>query len=174
MRRFLQYCGLFILFCLLQTLIFERIQLGPFFCPCVYILFILLFPFGYNTLWLLLWSFAMGLSIDIFSAGALGMHASAATCIGLLRVNILKMVANKVDIAQISVPRPRTLGTPWYLVYIALSLLIHHAVLFGLENFHFRYLHLTLIRIVCSTLLNTLLISLIQVTFFNPTRGSDI
>ena len=173
MRRFLQYGGLLILFCLLQTLIFERIQLGPFFYPCVYILFIFLFPFGYNTFWLLLWSFFIGLSIDFFSAGAIGLHASATTCLGFLRSNILKMVATKGDVGQFAIPGPHTLGTPWYLVLVFTSLLLHHAVLFGLENFHFRYLHLTLARIICSALLNTTLIVLIQISFFNRRRGTD-
>jgi len=173
MKKFLQYGWLFILFCVLQTLIFERIQLGPFLYPCIYLLFILLFPFGYNTLWLLLWSFAMGLSIDLFSVGALGMHASAATCLGLLRINILKVVATKGDVAQLAIPTPRTLGFPWYLAYVALSLFVHHAILFGWENFHFNYLFYTIVRILCSTFLNTILILLIQSTFFNQGRVSE-
>lgn len=173
MRRFLQYGGLFILFWLLQTLIFERIQLGPFFSPCVYVLFILLFPYGYNTLWLLLWSFAMGLGVDVFSAGALGMHASAATCLALFRSGILKMVTTKGEVGHLATPGPLVLSTPWYLIYVVVSLLIHHAVLFGLENFHFNHLALTIVRIAGSTLLNTLLISLIHITFLNQKRSSD-
>ena len=173
MRRFLQYGGLLILFCLLQTLIFERIQLGPFFYPCIYLLFILLFPFGYNTFWLLLWSFVMGLSVDLFSAGAIGLHASAATCLGFFRSSILKMAATKGDVGQFAVPGPRTLGMTWYLVFVVICLLLHHAVLFGLENFHFRYLHLTLARVVCSALLNTALIVLVQISLFNRRRGTD-
>lgn len=174
MRRFLHHGALLILFCLLQTLIFERIHLGPFFSPCVYLLFVLLFPFEYNTFWLLLWSFTIGFSIDLFSVGALGLHASAATCLALCRSGILKMVATKGDIGQFSIPGPQTLSIPWYLVYVILSLLIHHTVLFGLENFHFSYLLLTVARIFASTLLNTVFISLIHITFFNQRRTSDI
>jgi len=173
MRRFLQNAGLLILFCLLQTLVFERIQLGPFLSPCVYLLFILLFPFGYNTLLLLLWSFAMGVSVDLFSTGVIGVHASAATFLALLRSGILKIVTTKGDVEQLSIPSPRTLSTPWYIVYVATSLLIHHTVLFGLEMFRFSYFALTLLRIGFSTILNTLLITLIHATFFNQRRISD-
>jgi len=173
MKQFLRYGGLFILFCVLQTLIFERIQLGPFLSPCIYILFILLFPFGYNTLWLLLWSFAMGLSIDLFSAGALGIHASAATCLGFLRANVFKIVTTKGDVGQLATPGLRTMGAQWYVMYVVFSLLIHHTVLFGWESFRFSYLHLTIARIICSTFLNTILIVVFQATLFNQKRGLD-
>ena len=173
MKQFLRYGRWFLLFCVLQTLIFERIQLGPYLSPCIYVLFILLFPFGYNTLWLLLWSFAMGLSIDLFSAGALGLHASAATCLGLLRPGLLKMVSTKGDVGQLATPSLRTLGLPRYLAFVVLALLIHHAVLFGWENFRFNYLFLTIIRIFCSTMLNALLIVLFQATLFSQKRETD-
>ena len=173
MRRFLQHTGLFILFCLLQTLIFERLLLGPFFAPCVYLLFLLLFPFGYSTFLILLWSFAIGISVDLFSAGALGVHASASICLGLLRSGILKMVTTKGEIGQLTIPGPRTLGTPWYFVYVITSLFVHHTLLFGLESFYFTNLYLIIVRIVCSTILNTLLIALLHTTFFNSKHLTD-
>ena len=174
MRQFLRYCRWFILFCVLQTFIFERIHLGPFLYPCVYVLFILLFPFGYNTLYLLLWSFVMGLSIDLFSAGALGFHTSAATCLAFLRSNVFKMVATKGDVGQLAIPGPNTLGLPWYTTYVIFSLLIHHTVLFLWENFHFTYLFFTILRILCTTFLNTILIVLIHTTFFNKRHEYEI
>jgi len=173
MKQFFRYTGLLILFCILQTLIFERIQLGPFLCPCIYVLFILLFPLGYNTLWLLLWSFTMGLSIDLFSAGAFGFHASAATCLAFLRSGILNMVTTKGDVAQQAIPGILSLGASWYLMYVVISLLVHHTVLFAWENFHFNYLHLTILRIFSSTVLNTILIVLMQFTFFNRKHEFD-
>ena len=173
MKQLLRYSRWFILICLLQILIFERIQLGPYLSPCIYVLFILLFPFGYNTLWLLLWSFAMGLCVDIFSAGALGLHASAATCLGLFRSGIIKMVTTKGDVDQLATPGLTSMGLLWYLVYVIFSLLTHHIVLFGLENYHFNYLFPTVMRIFCSAFLNTLLIVLFQITFFSRKRESE-
>jgi hypothetical protein len=83
------------------------------------------------------------------------------------------MVTTKGDVAQFAMPGLRSLGLTWYLVYLFFSLLIHHTALFGWENFHFSYLFLTIIRILCSTLLNVMLIALVQVTFFNRKRELD-
>ena len=173
MKIFLQYCGLLLLFCLFQSFIFERIQLGPFLYPCIYPLFLLLFPFGYNTIYLLLWAFVVGLNIDI-STGVMGIHTSAALCLGMLRRNVLKLLTIKGDLGPLAIPGINTLGLPRYLIYVALSLFIHHAILFGLESFRLAYLHLTLARIVCSTLLNTLLVVFVQAALFNRKHGSDL
>ncbi|MCL2502638.1 MAG: hypothetical protein FWE99_05840 [Bacteroidales bacterium] len=172
MNRPLHYLLMFVLFCLLQTFVFERMQLGHFFYPCIYVFFFLLFPFGYKTLYLLLWSFAMGLCIDMLSAGVWGLHTSASLFLGLFRQGILKLVASKEEFGQLTVPGLRTLGYQRYLTFLVIALLIHHGVLFGLETFRFSYLPLTLLRMLGSTMLNGLLIILAQFAFFNPKRNS--
>ena len=174
MNRHIHYLWLFVLFCLLQAFVFERMQLGPFLYPCIYLLFILLFPFGYKTFYLLLWSFALGLCVDFLSSGILGLHASATLFLGLGRQSILKLVASKEDLGQLTVPGLRTLGYLRYLTFLVIALLIHHGVLFGLETFRLSYFPLTLLRILCSTLLNSLLIIFAQVAFFTrkPYSGS--
>ena len=173
MNKSLKYLLLFLLFCLLQAFVFERMQLGPFLYPTIYLLFILLFPFGYQTIYLLLWSFAMGFCIDILSAGVLGLHTSATLCTGLLRQNILKLVATKGDVGQLRSPGIYALGYLRYFTYVVLSLLIHHSVLFGLETFHFSYLPFTFTRILCSAVLNVTFILLLQALFFDQKRSSD-
>ena len=167
MNRPVYHIWLFLLFCVLQTFVFERMQLGPFFYPCLYLLFILLFPFGYKTIYLLLWSFVLGLCIDLLSAGILGLHTSACLFLGLSRHSILKLVAAKEELGHFTLPGWHTLGPQRYLAYTVISLLIHHGVLFGLETFRFNYFPLTLLRILCSVALNSLLIILTQMAFFN-------
>jgi len=173
MKEFLHFCGLLLLFCLAQIFIFERILLGPFFYPCIYVLFILRFPFGYNTIYLLLWAFAMGLCIDLCT-GMPGIHASACACLALFRSNILKRITIKGEVGQSATPALNTIGWSRYVVYVGIALLIHHTVLFGWETFRFSYLHLTIYRILCSTLLNTLLIVLTQAAFFNRRRSLNM
>jgi len=173
MKQFLLYFGRLLLLCLFQAFIFERIQIGPFLYPCVYVLFILLFPFGYKTVHLLIWAFVIGLITDISTTGMLGLHASASVCLARLRPNLLKLVTVKGEVGQMATPGLNTLGLTRYLAFVAVSLLIHHAVLFGWENFRLSYLHLTVARIVCSMALNTLLIVLVQAALFNAKRGFD-
>ncbi|MCL2727354.1 MAG: hypothetical protein FWD56_03130 [Bacteroidales bacterium] len=173
MKRFFLYFGRLLIICLFQAFIFERIQIGPFLYPCIYVLFILLFPFGYHTVYLLVWAFAIGLITDISATGMLGLHASASVCLALLRPNLLKLVTVKGEVGQTATPGLNTLGLTRYVAFVAVSLLIHHAVLFGWENFRLSYLYLTIARIVCSAALNTLLIVLVQATLFNRKRGFD-
>jgi len=173
MNRFLQYILLFLLFGALQAFVFGRMQLGPFLYPCIYLLFIFLFPFGYKTPYLLLWSFAIGLSVDILSAGVLGMHTSATLCVGLLRQSVLKLVAAQGDFGPLATPGLHTLGYRRYLTFVTLLLLIHHSVLFGLEAFRFSFLPLVFIQVLCSTVLNVLCIAIVQATFFGQKRGSN-
>ncbi|MCL2738470.1 MAG: rod shape-determining protein MreD [Bacteroidales bacterium] len=172
MNRPIHYILMFVLFCLLQTFVFGRMQLGHFFYPCIYVLFILLFPFGYKTLYLLLWSFAIGLCVDMLSAGVWGLHTSASLFLGLSRQSILKLVASKEEFGQLMVPGLRTLGYQRYFTFLMIALFIHHSVLFGLETFRFSYFPLTLLRVLCSALLNSLLILLAQVAFLNQKRHS--
>lgn len=173
MKKFLSYFGRLLVFCLLQAFIFERIQIGPFLYPCIYVLFILLFPFGYPTSYLIIWAFVVGIITDISATGMLGLHASASVCLALLRRNVHKLVTVKGEVGQLAIPGLNTLGFTRYATFVAVSLLIHHTILFGWETFRFSYLHLTIARIVCSTLLNTLLIVLVQATFFNRKRGFE-
>jgi len=173
MKQFLLYFGRLLILCLLQAFIFERIQIGPFLYPCVYVLFILLFPFGYKTANLLIWAFVIGIITDISATGMLGLHASAAVCLALLRPNLLKLVSVKGEVGQMATPGLNTLGLTRYVAFVTVSLLIHHTVLFGWESYRLSYLHLTIARIVLSTALNTLLIVLVQATLFNQKRGFD-
>ncbi|MDR2586043.1 MAG: rod shape-determining protein MreD [Prevotellaceae bacterium] len=173
MKRNLYYFLILLLFCAAQIFIFERLHLGPFLYPCIYVLFILLFPFGYNTSYLMLWAFAMGLSVDLCT-GSPGMHASACVCLAFLRPNVLKLVTIKGEVGLLVTPTLRTIGFSRYLVFVSISLLIHHAVLFGWECFKISWIHLAIYRILCSTALNTILVVLIQAAFFNKRRSIEI
>jgi|GEM_PF-131099 hypothetical protein len=164
---------LFFLFVLLQVFILERIQLGPFCYPCVYVLFLIMLPFGYSTTSLLLWAFALGLSVDIGSGGVLGLHASACLCLGFFRNTFLKLVSTKGDFEQWVRPGLGSLGGRRFTLFLLFSLLTHHTVLFALEGFRVDYLHLTLLRIGLSVVVNILLIVSLQWAFFNRRKGAE-
>ena len=165
---------LFFLFVLLQVFIFERIQLGPYCYPCAYVLFLLTLPFGYSTTSLLLWAFALGLSVDIGSGGVLGLHTSACLCLGLFRNTFLKLVSTKGDFEQWVHPGLDSLRGRRFILFLLFSLLVHHTVLFALEGFRVAYIHLTLLRIVLSVVVNILLISSLQLAFFSCRRGAGM
>lgn len=58
--------GLFVAFILAQTLVLGSIHLFGYATPMLYVYFVLLFPRNYPKWGILLWSFCMGLVIDMF------------------------------------------------------------------------------------------------------------
>jgi len=173
MNNMLRYILLFVLFALLQIFIFERLPLGHFCYPCVYVLFLLILPFGYPSTSLLLWSFALGLVIDLGSGGVLGLHASACLCLGLLRNSFLKLVSTKGDFEQWVRPSLASLGYRRFSLFLFLALLVHHTVLFSLEGFRLEYAHFFLLRLSFSLIVNMFLIISLQAAFFNQRKGVD-
>ena len=170
----MRYILLFLLFALLQIFIFERLQLGHFCYPCVYVLFILILPFGYSTTSLLLWSFALGLAVDIGSGGVLGLHTSACLCMGLLRNGFLKLVSTKGDFEQWVRPGLSSLGYRRFGLFLFLSLLVHHTVLFCLEGIRLEFIYFFLLRLGMSLAVNMLLITSLQVAFFSQRKSIDL
>ena len=75
-KDYLRYILIFILLLLIQLLVLNNINLGGYINPYVYLLFILLLPYGTPRWVLLLVGFFTGLVVDYFS-NTLGLHASA-------------------------------------------------------------------------------------------------
>ena len=151
----------FVALVLLQVLVLNNINLFGYVNPYLYIFFIVLFPFGANKSLLLLLSFFLGLSIDIFSNSG-GIHAAACLVIAQLRPLLLKFsfgISYEYNSVKLN-------KTPFNkrLLYILLMVLIHHAILFSLEIFNVSNILLILkstffsgaftsILIVCTLLL---------------------
>ena len=78
-----------------QALVFNRIQLFGCVTPMIYLYFPMRFR-GNKPKWtILLWCFALGLGVDIFS-NTPGMSAASMTLIGLLQTLICVFIHNVV------------------------------------------------------------------------------
>src|ERR1700740_3688647 len=82
----------FVLLLLLQTLIIKNIPFGSYFVPMPYIMFLLMLPFETMPLLVLLLSFAVGISVDIFY-DTQGIHASSCVVLGFVRFYFLRLLA---------------------------------------------------------------------------------
>jgi len=147
----------FIILVLLQVLILNKINLGGYLNPYVYVMFILLLPFETPAWLLLLSSFAIGLSVDIFS-GTIGMHAAASTFMAFLRPTVSRLINSKKEYEPGVKPGINDLGIAWFFSYTIVLVFAHHLVYFFLEVFRFEEFFTTLARVVLSTLLSTSLI----------------
>ena len=123
----------FVVLILAQVAIFNHINFAGYINPYPYILFILLYPITENKAAFLLFSFLLGLTLDMFMDSG-GMHAAACLIIAHLRHWVLGWVFgvayeyNAVNVAQ------TTLGQR--AIYFSILVFTHQLILFSLETFN--------------------------------------
>lgn len=156
----------FVILIFLQVIIFNNINLFGYVNPYPYLLFILLFPVNGNKNALLIGSFFLGLTIDMFSNSD-GIHAMASTILAFIRPNIFRFsfgisyeyqtvrIADKISSERIS--------------FVLLSVFIHHFVLFSFEYFRMSLFFTIVSRSLISTLL-TFVFCLLIIYFIKPSK----
>ena len=104
----LKRLGVFFVFVLAQAIVLGRIHLFHYVTPLLYVYFVLSFERNYPKWAILLWSFAMGLFVDIF-ANTPGLAAASLTLIGALQPYYLELFVPR-DSAENMKPNIQTLG----------------------------------------------------------------
>jgi rod shape-determining protein MreD len=151
LKRFLQFC----LFVLVQALILNRILLFGCAMPLLYVYFVILFPRNYPKWGILLWSFAMGLSIDMFS-NTPGIGSASLTLIGALQPLVLELCLPREADENLK-PSLRTLGTNKFVFFAFTLTAIFCITFFTLEAFTF-FNWLQWLQCIGGSLLLTLLL----------------
>jgi rod shape-determining protein MreD len=157
----LRFSLIFIVLILMQVLLFNNIQFTGYINPYVYIMFILLLPVEIPAWLLLLLSFAMGITVDLFS-GSPGMHSSATVLAGFVRPYVLRVVSPRDGYEARSEPSMLNYGFRWFVTYTVFIVLVHHTALFYLEVFRFADFFRTLLRVLLSSLFTVTFIVLIE------------
>ncbi len=146
----IRYFLIFLFLVLIQILVLNNIQFSGYVNPYVYIMFILLLPVEIPSWLLLLLSFALGLTIDLFS-GSPGMHSSATLLAGFVRPYVLRLIAPRDGYESGSEPSMQAYGFRWFLTYTVIIVLIHHTALFYLEVFRLSGFFRTFARVLISS-----------------------
>lgn len=160
-----KYSVIFIVSVLLQVLLFNNILIFRVIAPFFYILFIILLPFYIPRALLLFLSFVLGLTVDIFT-NTPGVHASACLLVGFLRPGVLQIITSRETLESVNAPRVASMGFQWFAGYVTFLVLIHHFFLFFIEAFTLEAFHITLLRIILSSVLSVVLILLSQFIIF--------
>lgn len=156
-RNILSYGFVFILLVLVQVWILNNIQLSGYINPYLYIMFLLILPFG-TSFWLLIPAgFLLGITVDMFMHTP-GLHAAAAVFAAFVRPGVLSLIAPGDGYDSSQRPHITNMGIGWYLRYVIIMVLLHHAVLFYLEVFRLTDFFYTLARVLLSSLFTVLLI----------------
>lgn len=158
----------FIILIIFQVLILNNVQLGGYINPYLYVFFILMLPIETPGWLLLLLSFLMGISIDLFENTA-GMHASACVFMAFCRPYLLRMISPREGFDRGSKLTIQKFGINWFLTYAGIMILLHHFVLFYLEIFRFSSFFSTLLRVILSSGFTLTLVVITQY-LFNPVK----
>ena len=152
----LKRAGLFLVFVLAQVLVLGRIHLFDYATPLLYVYFVLMFPRNYPKWAILLWSFALGLVIDIFF-NTPGLAAASLTLVGAVQPYFFELFVTR-DSAENLQPSLEAIGWVKYLYYAFALVAFFCLVLFSLEAFNFYNFTDWLWNVTGSVLITMLLI----------------
>jgi rod shape-determining protein MreD len=153
---FFKRLGWFALFFLAQVIVLGRIHLFHYATPLFYVYFVAMFPRNYPKWSVLLWSFLLGLIIDIFS-NTPGLAASVMTILAAIQPYYLELYVPR-DSADNLQPSMKTLGPVKYAYYVVPMVLLYCLLFYCLEIFTFFNAFYWLMCVVGSTLLTLVLI----------------
>lgn len=161
----------FIVLVLIQILFANNIFLnfGDYVNIYVYHLFIMLLPVSISWWALLITSFFIGLSVDMFT-NTLGLHASACLFIAFFRPNILDLLSPRDGYDFNSELNSRDLGLKWFVYYAFIMTFIHNFWLFYLEAFQFVDILRIFGKVLFSTLISVLVLYVFQYITIKPKK----
>ncbi|EIA09650.1 hypothetical protein [Flavobacterium frigoris] len=163
---FLLNISRFILLLAVQIVIFNNMNFLGYIIPLPYILFIILYPVNGNRSGLLLASFLLGLTMDLFSNSG-GIHATACLVLAYVRPTIFKFsfgVSYEYQTIKLN-----DVLTPERFSFILMSVVIHHITLFILEAFQVSFFWDILLRTVLSTVF-TIISCIIIIYLIKPNK----
>jgi rod shape-determining protein MreD len=127
--------AVFFILCVVQILFLNHIRLFGVATPMLYILFVIIFHRNTPKWALLLWSFALGLAIDVFS-NTPGLAAGSMTLIAIIQPYLLELFIPRDSIEELRVSST-TLGLGKYIFFSTILIVIYCLVFFALETFSF-------------------------------------
>jgi len=162
---YLKNIGRFFFLVFFQVLILNNIQLGGYINPYFYVYFILLLPFETPRWLLLISSFLLGLTIDLF-VNTPGVNAAACVLMAFARPFIIASISTGTEFQTGHSPSLRNQGVKWFGYYTVILVLIHHFGLFYLEIFRFSEFFSTFFRILMSSIFTLLLVWISEYLFY--------
>lgn len=139
---------------LLQVLVLNQMHIEGYATPFFYIYFILKFNSRIGRNSLMLWAFALGLTVDMFS-NTPGMNAAAVTCMAFFRAPLMRLVTLR-DMDEGFRPGVKALGFSSFFRYTLLNSILFCTILLLIDTFSFLHpmeLFFKILTSVLSTIL---------------------
>lgn len=157
---FLKRLVLFLGLLLAQVLVLNHIHLFGFATPLLYVYFVISFRRSYPKWAVLVWSFMLGLCVDVFS-NTPGVAAASMTFVALLQPYVLEMFIQR-DNEDDVLPCFLSLGPSKYIGYAAILTTVYCLAFFTIETFTFFNWLQWLLSVVTSALLTLLLVIVVD------------
>lgn len=139
---------------LLQVLVLNQMHFGGYATPFFYIYFILKFNSGVGRNNLMLWAFAIGLTIDMFG-NTQGMNAATATFLAFFRAPLIRLVTF-CDMDEGFRPGVKSMGFSSFLRYTLLASALFCLFLLLIDTFSFFHPVELFFKVLTSTLSTSL------------------
>lgn len=136
----------------LQVLVMSHIHLMGYCTPMITCGLLLYFPHSASRVNMMLWSFALGLCVDIFH-NTPGVCAGSMTFVAMCRPFLLELQMSRDDDEDF-VPTYRSMGTWQHTRYIFLLVFTHLLAYHALESFSFFHLSDVVLSFCSSMLLS--------------------
>lgn len=149
MKNFFKYTLLFVIVVLLQVLLFNNMNLFGLVNIYIYLIFLISLPVGMSRDLQMVLAFLLGLCVDVFT-NTLGMNIFASVLVAFVRNSLLGRLYNRQELEASVSPSIKTIGRPAFLKFVFFIVLLHHTVLFFLEDPEFKNVGHTLLMILCS------------------------
>ena len=151
---------IFVVLCLAQALVFNHIHLFGCATALLYVYFVIMLPRNYPRWATLLWSFFLGLGVDVFSNPP-GMASASLTLVGLVQPFLLTLFIPR-EAPENMKTAASTLGFTKFLTFATMLVLLHCLVFFTIEAFSFFNWMQWAMNIAGTTLLTLLLIIVLE------------
>lgn len=125
----------FVVLLLVQVLVLGHIHIFDCATPMLFVYFAVRMRRGHARWEILLWNFALGLSIDLFT-NTPGVAAAAMTLVGFVQPYLLELFLSR-DATEDLLPSLRVLGLTKYAVYSFILVFLFCLTYFSLEAFNF-------------------------------------
>lgn len=156
----LKRLALFFILIIVQALVLNHIHLFDYATPLLYIYFVLSFRRGYPRWAMLLWSFCLGISVDIFT-NTPGVAATTMTLCALLQPYWLALFTQR-DTEEDFQPSIMTMGAVRYGLYAFVASMFYCFIFFLLESFTFFNWMQWLISSLAATAITFVLVMVID------------
>ena len=156
LKRLLLFFGLL----LAQVLVLNHVHLFGVAIPLLYVYFVLSFPRDYPRNGALVWSFLLGLFIDIFS-NTPGVAAFSMTLVAVLQPYVLRLFIQRDNDDNIQ-PSIFALGINKYTLYALILIFVYCLTFFTMETFTFFNFGKWFLSVVGSTTLTLFMVVVID------------